>query len=76
MTDTERTRTFTWQDPTAVARDARALAGVDFLRAIAGAGRPQAAPVAECLGFELVHAEPGRVVFELSPAEFHYNPIG
>lgn len=74
--DMERQRTFRWQDPRTVAQNARALAGLDFLRAIAGRDRPQAAPVAECLSFALVLVEPGRVVFELTPAEFHYNPIG
>src|SRR5262245_48178078 len=71
-----RQRTFTWPDPTAVAAQAREGSGLEFLQAIAGRGRPQAAPVAECLGFELVEAEHGRVVFELTPAEYHYNPIG
>jgi uncharacterized protein (TIGR00369 family) len=71
-----RTRSFSWSDPREIAAQARRLPGAEFLRSIAGRGRPQAAPVAECLGFELTLAEPGRVVFELEPAEFHYNPIG
>jgi uncharacterized protein (TIGR00369 family) len=71
-----RTRTFEWQDPTAVAAHGRRLPGVQFLREIAGRDRVQAAPVAECLGFQLVEVEEGRVVFELRPAEYHYNPLG
>jgi uncharacterized protein (TIGR00369 family) len=71
-----KSRTFEWADPGAVAADARRQPGVEFLRSIAGRERLQAAPVAECLGFQLVEAEVGRVVFELRPAEFHFNPIG
>jgi len=71
-----RSRTFQWRDPREVSAEGRRQSGVDFLRSIMGRGIPQAAPVAECLGFELVDGDAGRVVFELLPAEFHYNPIG
>src|SRR6187455_3359354 len=76
MSEPTRTRTFSWPDPTATAGAARGAVGVDFLRSIAGRQLQQAAPIAECLGFQLVEVEVGRVVFELLPAEFHYNPIG
>jgi uncharacterized protein (TIGR00369 family) len=33
-------------------------------------------PIAQTLDFRLVEVEPGLVVFECEPAEFHYNPIG
>ena len=72
----KRTRTFEWADPRGVALQARGQDGLAFLRAIAGRGRVQAAPVAQCLAFELVEAAEGRAVFELTPSEFHYNPIG
>jgi len=72
----DRQRTFSWQDPGAVAERARTMSGLEFLRSIAGRQVAQAAPVAECLGFQLVEVEEGRVVFELLPAEHHYNPIG
>lgn len=71
-----RTRTFEWTDPRQVAHDARSQSGLDFLQSIAGRGRAQAAPICQCLGFDLVEVAHGRVVFELTPAEFHYNPIG
>jgi uncharacterized protein (TIGR00369 family) len=54
---------------------ARTSAGIDMLRAIA-TGELPAAPIAATLGFELESVEPGRVVFALDPAEYHYNPIG
>ncbi len=72
----ERTRTFGWSDPVPVAHAARTESGIAFLKRIAGRDRQQAAPVAECLGFQLVEAEVGKVVFELMPGEHHYNPIG
>jgi uncharacterized protein (TIGR00369 family) len=40
------------------------------------AGRIPPPPITATLGFGWVSVEPGKVVFELTPAEFHYNPIG
>jgi uncharacterized protein (TIGR00369 family) len=40
------------------------------------AGRLPAPPIAATLGFSWVSVEPGAVVFEITPAEYHYNPIG
>ena len=59
-----------------VAAAARSQSGIEFLRSVVGRDCVQAAPVAQCLDFQLVEADPGRVVFELVPAAFHYNPIG
>lgn len=58
-----------------LAEQAREMDGVSFLRAIASGELPPA-PIGELLGFAPVEAEPGRVVFELTPTEQHYNPIG
>jgi uncharacterized protein (TIGR00369 family) len=73
--DGQRRRSYQWQDPAISAAAAPTMAGVDFLLAIADGTLP-AAPIASTLGFTLAFAEPGRVVFEFTPAEFHYNPIG
>ena len=70
-----RTVTITWQDPKPLAEAGRSLAGIDFLRAIRD-GKLAAPPIAELLGFRLAEVEPGYAVFELTPAEQHYNPIG
>ena len=70
-----RRRDYQWQDPAVSAAAAPALAGLDFLRAIADGTLP-APPVARTLGFDVAAVEPGRVVFEFTPAEYHYNPIG
>jgi len=69
-------RSFDYADPTDTLARAKAANGLDFLRSIAGRDRLQAAPVAECLSFQLVEVDRGRVVFELVPQPFHYNPIG
>jgi uncharacterized protein (TIGR00369 family) len=71
----DRRLTIEWQDPAALARAARAMAGIDFLRAIQGGALP-APPIARLLGFDLEEVEPGRAVFAVAPGERHYNPIG
>jgi uncharacterized protein (TIGR00369 family) len=71
----DRSRTIRWQDPRISAALVRKTAGLDLLKAIT-AGQVPPPPVMDTLAFEAVEVEEGRVVFELSPAEFHYNPIG
>lgn len=71
-----QSRTFEWTDPLEVASQARQQSGLEFLRAVAGRDRVQAAPIAQAIDMKLVEADPGRVVFELAPATYHYNPIG
>ena len=61
--------------PESMAARAREMDGLEFIRAL-GSGELPPAPIAELLGFGGVEAEEGRVVFELVPAEKHYNPIG
>jgi len=67
--------TVEWSDPLPLAQAGRSMAGLEFLRAIRD-GRLPAPPIAELLGFRLVEVEPGHAVFEITPAERHYNPIG
>ena len=64
-----------WDDPAALAAAGRAMSGIEFLRAIRD-GRLPAPPIAQLLGFNLVEVEPGHAVFQCTPAEQHYNPIG
>lgn len=70
-----RELTVTWSDPAGLAASAHELAGIDFLRAVRDGDLPSA-PIQDLLGFDLVEAEEGRVVFAATPAEQHYNPIG
>jgi uncharacterized protein (TIGR00369 family) len=71
----KRSRELTWQDPLELAKAARSMAGIEFLRAMRD-GKLPPPPIAQLLGFTLVEVEPGRAVFELIPGEQHYNPIG
>src|SRR4051812_43113698 len=69
------TLTVEWSDPAAIAAAGRSMTGIDFLRAIRDRRLP-APPMAQLLGFRLTEAEPGHAVFEITPGEQHYNPIG
>ncbi len=73
--ETTRTLSVQWNDPSALAQAARTHSGLDFLRAIRDGRLPQA-PIAALLGMTLAAVDEGHAVFELTPAEQHYNPIG
>ena len=70
-----RTRRFSWTDPHLTAERGRQQSGLAYLQSIAAGDAPQP-PIGLALGFSLVEAERGRVVFAMTPEEFHYNPIG
>lgn len=70
-----RQRAYQWGDPAVSAAAARELDGLTFFREIM-AGRLPAPPVMATLDFGAVSFERGKAVFELTPAEYHYNPIG
>ncbi len=71
---TRRARTVTWEDPRASRRDAAAVSGFDYLAALKEGRVPQP-PAARLLGYRIREVERGRTVFELEPAEYHYNPF-
>jgi uncharacterized protein (TIGR00369 family) len=70
-----RTRTFSWQDPTAGVAFGRDRSGMELLRGMID-GTVAPPPIAELLGMSLVEVQEGRAVFSLEPAEWMYNPIG
>jgi len=70
-----RSLTITWDYPLAAFEAGRKLSPIEHLRAIRD-GRLPDPPIARVLGMRLVDVEPGEAVFELTPAEQHYNPIG
>ena len=70
-----RSLTLTWQDPMPLAQAARTMSGLEFLRAVRD-GKLAPAPIQELVGMKLTEVEEGRAVWELVPAEQHYNPIG
>ena len=70
-----RSLTLTWQDPMPLAQAARSMSGLEFLRAVRD-GKLAPAPIQELVGMKLAEVEEGHAVWELVPAEQHYNPIG
>ena len=71
-----RSLTVTWQDPIAAFEEGRKLVKpIDYMRAIRD-GKLPAPPIAKLISMDLVEVEEGRAVFQLTPAEQHYNPIG
>jgi len=70
-----RTRTFSWSDPVEVHQNLRRLSGLEFLRKVATGELPPP-PMAQLMNISLSEVEFGRVVFEGTPEEYHYNPLG
>jgi uncharacterized protein (TIGR00369 family) len=71
----KRSLTVAWDDPRQLSDAARTMSGIEFLQAIRD-GKLPAAPIAQLLGMRLAEVERGHAVFEVTPAEHHYNPIG
>jgi uncharacterized protein (TIGR00369 family) len=71
----ERTRSYSWDDPLDTLSRAAGLTGLEALQALARGTLP-AAPIARTLGFGSFEVGEGHATFEVEPAEFHYNPIG
>lgn len=70
-----RKRTFTWEDPMIGAVKAMTMNGFDYLKEIE-AGIIPPPPIGLLMDFRICSIEPGEVIFEVTPSEFHYNPIG
>jgi uncharacterized protein (TIGR00369 family) len=73
--DQARERTFSWADPAAIATAGLGLSGAEFLAAIA-AGEIPPPPLMRALDFAGASFGDGTAAFQLTPQEFHYNPIG
>lgn len=72
---TERTRTFSWQDPLIGAKAGATMSGLEYLQAM-GRGELPIPPIMALMNIDEMEVEVGRVVFSVVPAEYHYNPIG
>lgn len=70
-----RTRTFSWQDPMLGAKAARDMTGLEYLQAIERGELPPP-PIMATLDIQPHGISRGCVSFKLTPAEYHYNPIG
>ena len=70
-----RSRTFTWGDSAITRAAVRDLAGLDALKRVMAGDLP-APPMGRLMNIRLVEVERGYVVFEGTPEEYHYNPMG
>jgi len=71
----ERKRTIFWDDPEMNKRNATAsISGLDYLKGIKE-GKISPPPIAMLLGYRISEVDNGYAVFELDPAEYHYNPF-
>ena len=70
-----RSRTFSWQDPRTNAALVGRRSGLEMLRAMID-GELAGPPVMHLIDMGRMEAEAGRVVVEMVPQEFHYNPLG
>lgn len=71
----ERTRTFSWEDPSIGASQAQKMSGLEYIQAMKDELIPPP-PVMHTLDFKLKNIESGKAIFSFIPSEFHYNPIG
>jgi len=71
----KRSLTVGWDDPMIGARTGASMSGRDYLTALIE-GRIPPPPIARLLGFHLARIDEGFAVFECTPGEQHYNPIG
>lgn len=71
----ERERSYTWEDPAALARAGGQMAGLEYLRAMQ-TGELPLPPICATIGFRFVEFDEGRAVMEFEPGEHQYNPIG
>lgn len=71
----KRSRTITWNDPMEGAKEAMKMDGIAYLQAMSDHKLPLP-PLLYTLDFSVSQIEAGNVVFEFTPQEFHYNPIG
>jgi uncharacterized protein (TIGR00369 family) len=70
-----RERLIRWEDPIASAGFLRGLSGLEAMRAVRDGTVPPP-PIAALMDFRVAEVDEGRVVFEGTPSEMHYNPIG
>jgi uncharacterized protein (TIGR00369 family) len=72
---TLRSRIVTWHDPSAALAGMRRDSGLHYLQKVL-AGEYPAPPIGRLMNLRLAEVERGRIVFEATPEEYHYNPSG
>jgi hypothetical protein len=71
---TERARSYSWEDPTDLARSGTQMSGLEYLRALQVGDLPHP-PICATVGFRFVGFDEGRAAMELEPGEHQYNTI-
>ena len=71
----ERSRTFTWSDPSEAVRQGRKLSGTELFEKMRR-GEIAVPPFSQLLGIEVFDTGEGSAKMTLSPQEYHYNPMG
>jgi uncharacterized protein (TIGR00369 family) len=74
-TQSSRTRTITWEDPSYAVQKSKTMSGIQYLKALQ-AGELPTPPIAELMGMWITEVSEGRIVFAAEPAEYQYNPLG
>jgi uncharacterized protein (TIGR00369 family) len=73
--EAKRERLVQWADPQIALGALADLSGLDAMRAIMN-GTVAPPPIALLMNINVILADEGRVIFEGTPGEEHYNPIG
>jgi len=71
----QQSRTVTWHDPGPSVARGLSMPGIDYLKAMIARELPSP-PIAQLMQFDLIEAEPGKVVFTCEPDGSVYNPNG
>lgn len=72
---TQRVRTFQWDDPLIGAEAAKQMSGMEYLNAMIRGDLPRP-PISQTMDFTIESVSEGKATFVVTPSEFHYNPIG
>jgi uncharacterized protein (TIGR00369 family) len=70
-----RHRTISWEDPRIPLAARRHVPGLEVLKDVIHSRLPMP-PMGALMNIRLVEAERGFIVFEGTPEEYHYNPLG
>jgi uncharacterized protein (TIGR00369 family) len=70
-----RSKVVTWYDPAATVAGGAGLSGLGFMRALIE-GKIPPPPIAQLLNMRLTKVDHGLAIFECTPDESVYNPIG
>ena len=70
----QRVHTINWEDPKKSVRDATSISEIDYLGSIRD-GKTEPPPIAMLVGYRIREVDKGTAIFELEPAEYHYNPF-